>query len=71
MNENCGMKCSKVLLDAHEAIVHQVVNTKCAHRCPPRIIRKLLNKNLIIEMPSRDGDNKGSSIRVRSSSFYV
>jgi hypothetical protein len=72
MNEEHGRRCSKILLDAHETIVHQIVTTKCAHKCPPRIARKSLNKNLATEMHSCVGDNKlGSSIQVRSSSFYV
>jgi hypothetical protein len=39
MNEDHGRRCSKILLDANEAIVHQVVTTKCAHKCPPRIAK--------------------------------
>jgi hypothetical protein len=71
MNEDCGKKCSRILLDAHEANVHQVVTIECAHKCPPRIVRKPLNKNLAMEMPSHVGDNKRSSLWVKSSSFYV
>jgi hypothetical protein len=39
MNEDCGRRCSKILLDVDEAIVHQVVTTKCVHKCPPRTAR--------------------------------
>jgi hypothetical protein len=71
MNEDHGKRCSKFLLDAREPIEHQVVTIECAHKCPPIIAKKSLNKNLAIEMPPRVCGNKGSSIRVRSNTFYV
>jgi hypothetical protein len=50
MNEDCGKKCSKILLDVHEAIVAQVVTTKCACNCPPKTTRKSLEKTLSTQM---------------------
>jgi flagellar motor switch protein FliM len=33
MNEGCA---KRILLDVHETIVTQVVNTRCACKCPPK-----------------------------------
>jgi hypothetical protein len=45
MNEDCGRRCSKILLDVHEIIVTQVVTTGCACKCPLKIARKSLEKH--------------------------
>ncbi len=46
MNEDHGRRRSQILLDAHEAIVAQVVIAKCACKCPFKIVRKSLEKTL-------------------------
>jgi hypothetical protein len=49
MNENHGRKRSKILLDAHKAIVTQVVTAKFAYKCPSKITRKSLEKHYALK----------------------
>jgi hypothetical protein len=66
MKEYHGRWNSKKLLDFHEIIVVQVLNTRCACSCHLKPTRKSFNKVLYFDLPSSVNDNEGSSQRVRT-----
>jgi hypothetical protein len=47
MNENHGRRRSQILLDAHKAIVTQVVTTRCACKCPFENCKEVIWKNIM------------------------
>jgi hypothetical protein len=51
MNDDCGKRRSKILLEVHEAIVTQVMIARCACKCPSKTARKSLEKTLCTQMP--------------------
>ncbi len=46
MNEDCGKKRSKILLDVHETIIAQIMITRCACKCLSKTTRKSLENTL-------------------------
>jgi hypothetical protein len=71
MKEECGRRHSKKLLDFHEIIVGQILNARCACSCHSRPERKLFNKILYYDIHSNVNDNKGSSQKVRTTTWTL
>jgi hypothetical protein len=66
MNENHGRRHSQILLDAHKAIVTQVVTARCACKCPSKTVRKSFEKTLCTQMPSTTvGGCEGLRVSIR------
>ncbi len=72
MNEDCGRKHSKILLDAHKTIVTQVVTIGCACKCSLKIGRKSFEKTLGTQMPSTSvGGCEGLRISIKRTLLHL
>ncbi len=72
MNEDCGRKHSKILLDVHEIIVTQVVTVGCACKCPLKIARKSFETTLCTQMPSTNvGGCEGLKVSIKRALLHL